>query len=493
MVREILEEIFHNQNVRQNISQLRQTIKEPQQKHALMYQLSGKEEELIALLESDDAKIRKNVALLMGDLGQSIYVKSLVQAYDSEQQLFVRSAYLTAIGQLSYEDYVEYFKEELGRISAIEVTEDNQKHIAAEKKALQELILSIEGIKRHAFTGLKVAEQMVLITNRNQVQTVIAQLTGVPAKAFNAGVIVKTKDLKTIMKLRTYEELLFMLPDFSTCPMDAKKAGEMVASSQLVSFLKDTHQGKEPFYFRIELKSKMDLKKRSAFAKKMASELEQSSNGKLINSTSHYEFELRLIENKDGLFNVLIKLFTIKDDRFDYRIETLPTSIKPVNAALTVELAKPYMKEDAQVLDPFCGTGTMLIERHKAVRANTTYGIDYYGEAIEKAKENTKAAHQIIHYIQRDFFDFTHEYLFDEIITDMPWVIGRVTEREIKELYSQFFQKAKQHLKEDGTIILYTHNKNYVESFAGKAGFGIVKRFEINAKEGTYVYILSLL
>lgn len=490
MVNEIIDEILAGHEVRQNLSKLRQAIKDIENKHALLYGLAGKEEELIALLENEDAKTRKNVALLMGDLGQSVYLKPLVKAYKAELQLFVKSSYLQAIGEFDYREYLKDFKEQLQFLMETEQTEENKKHIAEEKKALQNLILTIEGRESHTFTGLIKAEQMVLLTNRNHRETILSQLEGLPAKTFNAGVIVKTKDITRLLELRTYEELLFMIPGLGPCPMEAASGARTVASSGLLSFLTETHKGEAPFYFRIEIKAKMDLGRRSTLAKRLAYEIEQQTEGQLINSTSHYEIELRFIENKDGHFNVLVKLYTIPDHRFDYRIFTLPTSIKPVNAALTVALAKPFMQEEAQVLDPFCGTGTMLIERHKAVKANTTYGIDYYGEAIEKAKSNTEAAHQIIHYIQRDFFDFTHEYLFDEIITQMPWAIGRVTEEEVKALYSRFFQKAKEHLKNGAILILYSHNRDYVEKLSKINNYRILKKYEINAKEGTYVYVL---
>ena len=102
-------------------------------------------------------------------------------------------------------------------------------------------------------------------------------------------------------------------------------------------------------------------------------ELERLSGRKLINSASDYEIELRLIENKEHKLNMLLKLYTIEDDRFSYFKKHIAASLKPVNAALMVELAKDYMVSDAQVLDPFCGVGTMLIERQKAVKANTSY------------------------------------------------------------------------------------------------------------------------
>ena len=105
------------------------------------------------------------------------------------------------------------------------------------------------------------------------------------------------------------------------------------------------------------------------------------------------------------------------------------------------------------------------------------------------ARENTERARQIIHYINRDFADFTHEYYFDEIITNMPFAIGRKTESEIREVYHMFFEKAKQHLTDEGIMILYTHDKEYVYEDAKKYGYKVLEEFEINKKEGTYVIV----
>lgn len=301
----------------------------------------------------------------------------------------------------------------------------------------------------------------------------------------------RVENLNWLEEIRTYQELLFAVKGLPSCPMDAEKAAEMIVRSDLFKFLARSHEGNPPYYFRVELKCKMDHSKKSAFTRRLSSKIEKLSGRKLINTTSNYEFEIRLIENKEGSCNVLIKLFTLKDERFSYRKEVIPTSIKAVNAALTVKLAQPYMKEGAQVLDPFCGVGTMLIERHKAVKAGTMYGLDILEEAIEKARENTAAAGHIIHYINRDFFDFKHEYLFDEIITNMPFKIGRKTEEEIENLYEAFFSSAKKVLKDDGIMILYSHNAGHVKKMAPANGFTVSETFEISLKEGTYVFVLN--
>ena len=196
----------------------------------------------------------------------------------------------------------------------------------------------------------------------------------------------------------------------------------------------------------------------------------------MINTTSDYEFEIRMVENKDGKFNVMVKLFTMEDKRFDYRKEVVASSIHPVNAALLVQLAKEYMMEDARVLDPFCGVGTMLIERQKKVKADTSYGLDIFEEAILKARKNAQEARQKIHYVNRDCFTFTHEYLFDEIFTNMPFVQGRKTALEIHGIYESFFETARKLIRTGGIIILYTHDKTYVDKLSYKAGFDILKK-----------------
>ena len=491
----IWEQILQNQNIRQNLSKLRQELKDDGNKAVFLNQIADKEEKLIVLLKHEDAKTRKNTALLMGELGEQKFLKPIYQAYESEDQMFVKSSYLVAIKNFDYGEYLEDFKKRLEVLTNTEMTIETQKHLMEEMRELSLLVINRESISKHEFLGREEEYDIILLTNRNFQEVTVEELKELEpnavAKVFNAGVMAKVKNLDWLNDIRTYQEVLFVIKGMGTCPMDAEKAAEIIVKSYLLRFLERNHQGVPPYYFRLEIKSKMDLDKKSVFAKRLSSRIEQLSNRNLINTTSNYEFEIRLIENKEGNFNVLVKLHTLKDERFTYRKEVIPTSIKPVNAAIIVELTKEYMKEDAQVLDPFCGVGTMLIERHKAVRANTSYGIDIQSEAIEKARKNTEAARQIIHFINRDFFDFKHEYLFDEIITNMPFQIGRTTQEEIDDLYSEFFLAAKGHLKEGGIMILYSHDRGDIKQMAHQNGFCILLEIEVSMKEETYVFVLK--
>ena len=206
----------------------------------------------------------------------------------------------------------------------------------------------------------------------------------------------------------------------------------------------------------------MTLEERSSFTRKLGAKLEELSGGALINSASDYEVELRLIANREGKFFPCLKFYTLVDVRFQYRKNAISASIHPSTAALIMELATPYLKEGAQIMDPFCGVGTMLIERDIRVPAREKYGTDIFGEAIDKARENASAAGELIHFIHRDFFDFRHEYKFDEIITNMP-VRGRMTKEELDYLYKSFFDKALEILQREAVIIMYTQELGFVK------------------------------
>ena len=158
-----------------------------------------------------------------------------------------------------------------------------------------------------------------------------------------------------------------------------------------------------------------------------------------------------------------------------------------------MEIAKPYLKENAQILDPFCGVGTMLVERNMLVPAREIYGIDIFGEAIEKARENAILAKCRINYIHRDFFDFHHDYLFDEIITDMP-MRGNKTKEEMDLLYRRFFQKAKEVLTGQGIIIMYTNEIGLVKKqLRINKQFKLIQETCMQKKNEFYLLIIGIM
>lgn len=179
-------------------------------------------------------------------------------------------------------------------------------------------------------------------------------------------------------------------------------------------------------------------------------------------------------------------------ERFAYRKESISASIRPSAAALLVELAKPYLKDNAQILDPCCGVGTMLIERNELVKAREIYGIDIFGEAIEKARINADAAGLLVNFIHRDYMDFKHKYLFDEIITNLP-VRGKKTKEEQDLFYKRFFDKSKEILAPGGVMVLYSNENGFIKKqLRLHPEYKLYQEYLIIEKEQFYLYIIGL-
>ena len=220
--------------------------------------------------------------------------------------------------------------------------------------------------------------------------------------------------------------------------------------------------------------------------KKTASLLEEKSERMLINSISDYEIEIRIVESKKGGYLPFLRLYTMEDERFVYRKESIAASIAPVNAALIMQIAGDYLKENAQVLDPFCGVGTMLIERKYFRSADPLYGVDIYAEGIQKARDNTAVTRMPIHYIARDFFTFEHDYLFDELITDMPASADEA-------FYRTFFKKAETLLKRGAVLVLYNRQGTLLEEMCRRQNnLTILKTAVLNERQNSKVVVAKL-
>ena len=453
MIEKYYEALQKRENLRENLVGLRAQIKDEAAKEQFVSMI-GDGGLLLELLEEEDPKVRKNVAMILGELEWMGAADALVTAYEREQTLFVKSTYLKALAYLDITAYQERFKTRMEELLSYTPAAEEKKHIDEEVRALGRLLEKAEESTGHTFTGF-------------------------------------TKDVRAMANLRTYRELLFPI----RLKQEAEQAevlADEVWQSGIGDFLKECHKQGTPFRFRVEIRADMENDKRASFAKKFAIQLERVSARWLINSTGDYETEIRLIKKKDGSFAPFLKLYTIPMRRFSYRKNVVAASIHPSLAAMLVSLAKPYLKENAQILDPFCGVGTMLIERDIAQPAREKYGIDIFGPAIEGARENASLAGEKINFIHRDYFDFKHDYLFDEIITNMP-VRGRQSRGEMDALYASFFEKSKEILTPGGVMIFYSNEEGMVKKHLRlHSEYRLIQEFVISEKRHFSLYIVGI-
>ena len=372
----------------------------------------------------------------------------------------------------------------------IRAMEKQMHHV--EGAELEKLLEQEEGNRLHAFCGYDQPCDMILTTDRGFAQMTAEQIHRGRKAVAPSGVHLHTQDLRSVLNIRTFREILFPIHCKMNLLPEPEQTAEGLLAGDLLQLLERHLQGDAPYFFRMQILAPMAEDKKNTFLKKTAYALEEKSGYRLKNTPGRYEVEIRLIQKREGDFHAYLKFYTLPMRRFSYRKNALAVSINPTQAALMLYLAKPYLKEDAAVLDPFCGVGTMLIERNKVLPARSLYGIDIYGQAIEGARENTELAGAEISYIQKNFFDFTHRHRFDEIVTNMP-TRGKKNKEEHDAFYAEFFQKAKQHLKPGGIIIMYTNESGFVKKqLRLQKDMHLLKEYCIRQKEEWYLYMIEI-
>lgn len=195
------------------------------------------------------------------------------------------------------------------------------------------------------------------------------------------------------------------------------------------------------------------MKDRAAQSRAIAAVIDSE---KLVNAPSDYEAELIFEINEQGRADAFLHPRVFCDDRFDYRTEALPASIHPATAAAVLRYAMEHMMVNARVLDPCCGSGTLLIEREKLAPAASLTGVDIAHRAIDIARKNAENAGSKAKFICNDMLRFEAKRPYDEIVANLPFGNRVGTHANNERLYAGLLDRLPQWLNEDGVAILYT-------------------------------------
>lgn len=491
------------QDVRKNLIAVRDMMKDERTRREFMYGLQGDFSVLESMLGSEDPKIRRNAALILGYTEDEDVLPALVSAWKSEQTLFIREDYLKAMEMMDYHRYLPDLQERLVQISGggekAQQDEngnalwDNQKHLEAEAQRLRKMIDRFRPHEKHICSAAAPMPAVLLLCSRSQSEATARQIRSGQVRQLRGAVRVQGGDPAEILSVRTWSECLFLIPGARPVPADPKAAADSIHSLHVGRYLCSLHGIMPPeesdgegvqtcFRYRIELKgSRIPQEKKGAYIRAFSARLDYLEQGLMENSDSDYEVELRLVERSDGMLAPMLKLFTFQDRRFAYRRLVTAQSMAPVNAALAVELSRPWQKRGAQILDPFCGTGTLLIERCFHSETGDVYGVDRFGDAIRKARVNAEKMHRI-NFVNRDFFDFRSDYPFDEIITEFP-----EPGKEEEEMFmARFVRRCGELFSPQAVLIAVTGSPRALEDAAQETG-QFVKQQEYLLNERTGV------
>jgi predicted RNA methylase len=185
----------------------------------------------------------------------------------------------------------------------------------------------------------------------------------------------------------------------------------------------------------------------------------------LRDSPSAYALQLTVEAGADATQAWLLPSFAA-DDRFAYRRQDVGASIHPVVAACLVRLLRGDHRGGGprRVLDPTCGSGTLLVERALVGRADRggdleLRGLDASPTAVRAAQTNVAAAGLAgrVRIERADATDPRSWRPVDEVVANLPF--GRRSRRQdpdLDRLYRRLAEHVVRFLEPGGRAVLYT-------------------------------------
>lgn len=155
-----------------------------------------------------------------------------------------------------------------------------------------------------------------------------------------------------------------------------------------------------------------------------------------------------------------------------------PISLHPKIARVLVNLSS--IKNNETLLDPFCGTGGILLEAG-------LMGIKVIGSDIEekmiKGCKKTLDYYEIKNYklFCSDIGDINkHIDVVDAVVTDLPYGKSTTTKgEEMLKLYKRAFKNISNLLKEDGKAVIGLSNNDFIP--IGEEYFSLVEKHDFRA------------
>ena len=159
----------------------------------------------------------------------------------------------------------------------------------------------------------------------------------------------------------------------------------------------------------------------------------------------------------------------------DYKIAHRPGSLRPSVAASMAWLSEP--RDDDIVLDPFCGTGTVLIERAQLGRYKNLIGSDRDSSAIRAARENIGPRYKPIE-LHQDW-DAGSLPLTDgsvtKIVSNLPWGIKHGSHAANRRLYGDWIAEMNRVLAAKGRMVLLTSEWRLMRDLADRGALAVEK------------------
>lgn len=356
---------------------------------------------------SREPKVRKNAYRLLGALGDITDGPCLAEALRQEETFFAIPSLLLALGSLGQEAALRAY------VPPVSTGEAMDKHVAEIALARQKALQTFEKRERKPIDRLDQPREVLCFAPQGFLFCLISELRalGFAPEERGEAALVTTDRMDILFQADCLTEAL--LPIAREVPLEvdrlAAAAGPMPSTP-----------------YRIELRG--FTRDRRKLIRLLSDALEGENN------PSDYDWELRVDCHMDTA-DLYWKLCNGVDARYPWR-----------------------------VLDPFCGSGSLLFEREKWGNCKALIGVDKSGSAVEAARENARAGGSKASFVTKDILRFECREGFDLILSNMPFGNRVGNHQSNKELYQRFVRRLPLLLTEKGTAVLYTMEYRLLEA-----------------------------
>ena len=397
---------------------------------------------LVRALNDDDWKVRRNSAIALSKIGDDSSIQSIVNSLKVETDPRVRTSLILTFGKLAAVNDVPLLQK-------IQFTSDEER--LAAQKVTDRFSVMMDSVPAIDIESNLASNVPVELWSRAGVADIVAleAATMNLEPTFLSPERVKLKNPKTLkhlLQIRTalFPVLVLTLPDSHASPLQLGK--ELDASAVVAEMIRLTKG--MPVGYRLSVKSAglMHHHKRRDWISQFVAGCK-----KLANRATGYSWEL-FVRSVDKSVQLAARPAACHDDRFAYRKLDVPASVHPTLAAAAVRLAAPQATD--LIVDPFCGSGTLLAERALLAPYSQLIGIDIDRKALHAAEINL-ANFDRVQLIQTDFSSITTHAPVDAVITNPPYGIRVGTESAARAIHARIDQLAAETLRPNGVLIVF--------------------------------------
>lgn len=145
-----------------------------------------------------------------------------------------------------------------------------------------------------------------------------------------------------------------------------------------------------------------------------------------------------------------------------WRVADMAGALHSTIAAAMIALTHPQPTD--RFLNLMCGSGSLLVERLQAGRAELAVGSDWDRSSLAKAKQNLAAANVPAFLLQQNDLHLSFpNHSFNVLVADLPWGQLVSSTEQLPALYTQLFAEAARVTKPGGQWVFVAHSGRLIE------------------------------